>query len=146
MARGIVLGVAQSPHDLLDVDRGRGGCVAPTMQSLDPLDGWPSPQVVDQDGGVQNMEQESPSASRVAVTLLADPGCRVGVPLVGLAGECACRRPQRSPPLFLAYRVLDCRPHKGAAPARAGQLVHLSDKRIVQLYVHSHVCNVAHST
>ena len=105
---------------------------------------WSAPEEVDQHGGVKHAKHRSPSATGVGTALLPHPSRRVEIPLVILILDDARCCFDVRPSELLANGTLNGRTHKCAATSRAAELVNLSDELIIQLYVHSHVQNLAH--
>jgi hypothetical protein len=146
LLRRSVLGTLESTNDLFDIDRGCRGDVTAGPKGSYPIDGGPAAEIVDEHGGVEKDEHGSASATLVCVTLVAYPAGGVGVPRVTVVIDAGCRRLQLRPPLLLLEGLLDGRSHERAPAPRTGQRIDPCDELIVQLYVHSHVQSLAHTS
>ena len=69
------------------------------------------------------------------MTLLADPGGWIGIPVVALVGYGSGSRFDLGPTMLLAYGTLHGGPNEGTPTARSAQRIDLGDDLIVQLYV-----------
>lgn len=88
---------------------------------------------------------KSTGATPVRVTLGADPGRRVGVPIVGSVAKCSECRLDIVPAPFIVKRALYELGDEGAAPTGTHSAVQLGDKLVIQRYVHTHGPSLAHS-
>ena len=75
---------------------------------------------------------------------MAYPRLRVGVPVVTLVGDASKRRDDLVPPSPLVERSLDGAGDEGTPSAFPDSAIQFCDERIVQNYVHTHVCRLAH--
>ena len=144
-ARCVDLGFAQPTNNFLDVDCRSCRCVALRLQSSNSIDSWPSAKIVDKRGRVEDDQHGSTSSPLVSAALITYPPSRVVVPGVPAVIDAGGRRLQIGPPLLLLDRSLDRASYECAPAAGAGELIHLCEKLIFQLNVHSHVQSLAHS-
>lgn len=77
--------------------------------------------------------------------LFAHPGSWVGIPVVPLVRDGTGRRFDVGPLTFAAYGTFHRRSNECAASPRPAQGVDLGEKLVIQLYVQSHVLNIAPS-
>lgn len=95
------------------------------------------------DSGVQRAQHGSARTPCAGLSLCPNPPRGILVPVVALTADRAGCGLDVGPAQLRTNGPVDGTSHEGAASPRTGELVDLSHKAVVELYVHAHVLKLA---